>query len=304
MMVGRRRLVAADFFSSRTRAVLGLGFALTLAGCGGNANPPKPIETVQEQTHEHSQALSTLQALAESGDIGAQYDMGLTLAKTDPTAAARWFESAALQGQGAAAYQLGLMQTDPKRAVEWHSMASAMGHIGAQYELGEAYLNGRGTAKEPGWGLMWMERSARAGYGPAQLALGVAMASGVAGRGQRARALTWLLIAEANNIQGTATAIQSLKAQLSDAYIESAEQGAQSWQDEPFSDANGDRSSLRFAQFALSRLGYDPGTADGIDGERTYGAIADFRAAEGLGGGGCDGKLLDRLRERLTVPNR
>lgn len=297
-------MMTAGFFSLRTLAVLVLGFALPLGGCGGKANTSKPIHSAQDLANERAQALNTLKAWAETGDIGAQYDLGLTLAKSDPAAAARWFESAALQGQGAAAYQLGLMQSDPKRAVEWYSMASAMGHIGAQYELGEAYLNGSGTAKEPGWGLMWMERSARAGYGPAQLALGVALASGVAGRGQRATALTWLLIAEANTIQGTAPAITVLKKQLSDVYIESAEQRAQSWHDEPFSDTIGDRASFRFAQYALSRLGYDPGTADGIDGERTYGAIAAFRAAEGLGGGGCDGKLLDRLRERLTVFNR
>jgi hypothetical protein len=303
-MVGSYRTVTTGFFLSRTIAVLGLGFALTLGGCGGNANKPKPIQAAQETANEPAQPLNTLRAWAESGDIGAQYDLGLTLAESDPAAAARWFESAALQGQGAAAYQLGLMQSDPNRAVEWYSMASAMGHIGAQYQLGEAYLNGRGTAKEPGWGLMWMERSARAGYGPAQLALGVAMASGVAGRGQRARALTWLLIADDNNIEGGAPVISALRARLSNTYIESAEQHAQSWRNEPFSDTTGDRASLRFAQYALSRLGYDPGTADGIDGERTYGAIADFRAAEGLGGGGCDGKLLDRLRERLTVLNR
>lgn len=303
-MVGSFKRVATGCFSARTVAVLALGFAVTLSGCGANTHQSKAMQTSQTEADDAAQSLNTLKAWAESGDIGAQYDLGLTLAASDPTAAAHWLESAALQGQGAAAYQLGLLQAEPKRAAEWYSMASAMGHIGAQYELGDAYLNGRGTAKEPGWGLMWLERSARAGYPPAQLALGLAMTSGVAGRGQRATALTWLLIAQNNNAQGAAPAISALKSRLSTSIIDAADQRAKTWRDEPFSDTPGDRASLRFAQYALNRLGHDPGTADGIDGERTYTAIVAFRRAEGLGGGGCDGKLLDRLRERLMVLNR
>jgi len=289
------------------------GLVVMLGGCAAPKTPPvNPQSQATQGTGGEADAnpaapsasMSALQAWAESGDVGAQYDLGLTLADSDSKAAGRWFEGAALQGYGPAAYQMGLMQSDPKRAVEWYSMASAMDHIGAQYKLGDAYLNARGTAMEPEWGMMWFERAARAGSAEAQHALGVAMASGVAGAVQRREALVWLLIA-AHQIMDTGDAagddvISALKARLNPAAIKSAAQQAEAWVKEVSSTNVGDRATVRFTQHALNRLGYDAGYADGIDGERTYDAIVAFRIAEKMGGGGIDGALLDRLRERLS----
>jgi len=293
------------------------GLVVVLGGCAAPNTPPvNPQSQATQGTGRLADAnfatpsasLSALQAWAESGDVGAQYDLGLTLADSDAKAAGRWFEGAALQGYGPAAYQMGLMQSEPKRAVEWYSMASAMDHIGAQYKLGDAYLNARGTAMEPEWGMMWFERAARAGSAGAQHALGVAMASGVAGSVQRREALVWLLIA-AHQVMDTSGAagddvISALKARLNSAAIKSAEQQAEAWVKEASSTDVGDRATVRFTQHALNRLGYDAGYADGIDGERTYDAIVAFRIAEKMGGGGIDGALLDRLRERLSGLNR
>ena len=292
-----------------------------LGGCAAPNNSPETPKTqamkgaggeVAANPETPSASLIALQAWAKTGDIGAQYDLGLTLADSDPKAASRWFENAALQGYGPAADQMGLMQTAPKRAVEWYSMASAMDHIGAQYKLGDAYLNGRGTAKEPEWGMMWFERAARAGSAEAQRALGVAMASGVVGAGQRREALMWLLISEGPALDQAldqamgagGDVIRTLKARLSPAVIKLAGQQAEAWVKEASSTEVGDRATVRFTQYALSRLGFDPGFADGIDGERTYDAIVAFRAVERMGGGGIDGALLDRLRERLSAHKR
>ncbi|HEY9079528.1 peptidoglycan-binding protein [Magnetovibrio sp.] len=302
--------------NGRTRmlvSAVATGVAVLLSGCAGSgdtANVQKAQEnqSVEANLVERGAALSSsqaaLQAWAESGDVGAQYDLGLTLAESDPQAAGQWFERAALQGYGAAAYQMGLMQSDLKRAVEWHSMAAAMDHVGAQYELGDAYFNGRGTAKEPEWGMMWFERAARAGSAKAQHALGAAMAAGVAGSAQRREALTWLLIAQANGTSDDAGAIDSLKGRLNAAAVEQAVQQAQAWVKEMRPTDTVDRATVRFVQYALARLGYEPGYADGIDGERTYDAIVAFRGVESMGGGGIDGALLDRLRERLSARNR
>lgn len=298
----------ARLLKSGVAVGLMVGLVPVLSGCGANTHNAKAQQgqnSAKAVADSAPAPLQALTALAESGDVGAQYDLGLSLVDSDPQAAGRWFESAALQGQGAAAYQLGLMQSNPKRAVEWFSMASAMGHLGAQYELGEAYLGGRGTAKEPGWGLMWLEHAARGGNAEAQLALGKALSSGIAVPARRNEALVWLMIAQTHNVEGAAEAIGALKMRVSSAAFSAAEAQAASWNNEPASDATGGQATMRFVQYALGRLGYDAGPTDGIDGERTWAAITAFRKAEKLElGDGVDGAMLDRLRERLAALKR
>ncbi|MCL3862902.1 peptidoglycan-binding protein [Actinotalea sp. K2] len=56
--------------------------------------------------------------------------------------------------------------------------------------------------------------------------------------------------------------------------------------------------SLREVQRALAMLGYDPGTADGIDGPRTQAAVRVFQAARGLA---VDGVVGPRTRTALAA---
>ena len=268
-----------------------------LVGCQANANKQgKPAVAAQNEAQvSHS--------TANPVEPEAQFDLALTLLEADPQAAAGWLERAAMQGHGDAAYRLSQLQDDPNRQVEWNSMAAAVGQIDAQYALGDAYLNGRGTAKEPAWGLSWLERAARAGHAKAQFAMGVAMATGVTGAPQRAEGLVWLLIAERNKFTHAAPVISALKARLSQSAIDQAVERATAWSNEPAGDAEA-RATVRFAQYALGRLGFDAGLPDGITGDRTEAAIAAFRRDRKLGEGTLDGRALDILRERLSVLNR
>jgi len=293
--------------SGHTRAwALGVIFlaAPILGGCAGNGAKTNTQTADANKPQAEAESLAGLRTYAKAGDIGAQFDLGLSLTETDFKAASTWLERAALQGYGPAAHQLGLLQDDPKRAVEWYSMASAMGHVASQYEMGNAYLNGRGTAKEPGWGLMWVERAARAGNGDAQFTMGQAMAKGLVGPAQRGEALVWLLIAAGNGGADAEPIIEDIKARLSTETIATAELRAGAWTNEPETDGLEDRAALRFAQYALARLGYDAGPADGISGDLTQTAIAAFRAQQDMRAGGLDGRMLDRLRERLALLKR
>lgn len=290
---------------------LALGIAPLIAGCGGNPNK----STVQTATSkaaasvsaskaaatQQTTGFSALRAYAESGDVGAQYDLALSLADTDRAAAETWLIQAAMQGYGRAALALGQWQNDAKRAVEWYSMAAAMNDVEAQFRLGQAYLNGEGTAQETGWGLMWVERAARGGHAAAQWVLAQALATGKIGAPQREDALTWYQIAKANGADGDLnTAIAALKGVLAADSVYRAKLRAAQWTNATLDSASGDRAALRFAQFALDKLGYAPGPVDGISGVHTASAINTFRAEHGLGEGGVDGALLDRLRERLA----
>jgi len=277
-----------------------------LAGCQARAYTLAKLKVAAQdsiQASEPAPAPDQVLAKADPVDPEAQYDLALTLLDTDPATAVLWLERAAMQGHGDAAYRLGLLQDTAKRRVEWYSMAAAVGQVDAQYALGDAYLNGRGTAKEPAWGLSWLERAARAGQAQAQFSMGVAMATGLVGVSQRAEGLVWLLIAERNHFAHAGPVISVLKARLSPAAIEQAIKRAKAWTNEPAGDAK-NRAIVRFVQYALGRLGFDSGLPDGITGTRTNAAITAFRLDRGLGAGTLDGRVLDILRARLAALNR
>ncbi|MFC1673324.1 peptidoglycan-binding protein [Pseudomonadota bacterium] len=240
-------------------------------------------------------------------DMDELYRLGVELGDSDPETAAMYFEGAALQGHGGAAFRMGELQSKPKRAVEWYSMAAAMDQVEAQYALGDAYLNGRGTAKEPAWGLSWLERAARGGHAKAQFAMGVALATGMTGGPQREEAMVWLLIAQDNKYADAAPVISVLKARLKSQAIATAKERAAAWSNEASTDGEA-RAHVRYAQHALNRLGFDAGLADGITGDRTTAAVTAFRQSQGLaqgpGEGGIDTAMLERLRERLAILNR
>lgn len=262
----------------------------------------------QGKTGRNAQSAPSATASGESADAmstdpEALHAQATAMMEQDPAQAALLFEGAALQGHGAAAYQLGLLQTDPKRRVEWHSMAASVGQVDAQYALGEAYLNGRGTAKEPAWGLSWFERAARAGHAPAQYAMGAALATGLAGSAMHEEALVWMLIAKKNGHADADLMVGFLQSRLSVSALAAVQARAGAWTNEPAGDAEA-RATTRFAQHALARLGFGAGLADGLRGERTDQAVSAFRKAQGLGEGGLDGRTLDLLRERVAVLNR
>lgn len=281
------------------RLALASALALTaiLEGCapqaktaGGGAPDASAAQAAAQDT--------SLRAMPDDPD--GQYKHAMALRDTDAEQAMRVFEHAALLGHGESAYQMGLLQADPKRQVEWYSMAAATGQADAQYALGEAYLHGRGTAKEPAWGLSWFERAARAGHVRAQYAMGVALMSGLAGSTMREEALVWLLIAKQNGFADADLMIGLLQARFSPTVVDGVQERAQAWTNEPAGDAEA-RATTRFAQYALGRLGFDAGLADGIRGDRTDQAVSAFRVSQGMSAGNLDGRTLDLLRERVAV---
>lgn len=288
-------MIMLSFVNMRHGSLLS---ALVLAASLGACTPqPKAGPTVQAAQS------ATASINSNSMDADALYDAAMALVETDTAQAGLMFERAALQGHGEAAYQLGLLQTDAKRQIEWHSMAASVGQVDAQYTLGEAYLYGRGTAKEPAWGLSWFERAARAGHARAQYALGAAMATGLVGPALREDALVWMIIAQKNGYAEAALMVSLLQPRVSTSAWADIQDRAKAWTNEPAGDAEA-RATTRFAQYALGRLGFDAGLADGIQGDRTDIAVNAFRASQGMKAGKLNGRTLDLLRERVALLNR
>ena len=287
--------------SQHTRfIVFGLALMLVpvLSACAPQAKGAGP-QTVAEapSSKPADDAKSDDVSLPEEPEALFAYAMDRI--ESDPERAATALEGAALQGHGRAAYEMGRLQDDAQVAVGWYSMAAAAGEAQAQFALGDAYLNAQGTAREPAWAVAWYERAARQNFAPAQHALGLALMSGVLGPQQPEEALVWLLIAEDNGDARATLPATLLKARLTQTNLQNALERAQAWKDGPAGDGDA-RADIRFAQYALTRLGFEAGLPDGIEGDRTRQAVNAFRDQEQLGPGGLDGRTLDLLRERLA----
>jgi TPR repeat protein len=116
---------------------------------------------------------------------GPYEDAQTALAKGDTATALRLFQSAAGQGNTAAAYNLGRIfslgtgvPADPKMAVIWFRRAANEGNPGAQYNLGLAYQEGLGVRRDIGEAAKWYRKAADQDYADAQARLGALYAKG------------------------------------------------------------------------------------------------------------------------------
>lgn len=133
-------------------------------------------------------------ALAQKGDVKAQYDVG----------------NMYLKGQGTA--------RNPKEAFEWFSKAAEQGYSRAEYKLGYLYQTGNGVDKNPDKAYAWLKKSAQKDYTPAMFYLG----NFYAGRGDYDSALTWYTRADENGYHPAQAEIPKMKAQIARVRSQSA----------------------------------------------------------------------------------
>ena len=126
---------------------------------------------VQAQDTSSAQELTDLRALAEAGDIEAQYNLGVYAAgrgvSQDAAEAVTWFRRAAEQGHAGAQFTLGVMLAagegipeDDVEAVAWFRRAAEQGHAGAQLNLGVMYAAGSGVPQDNVEAHMWLNLAA------------------------------------------------------------------------------------------------------------------------------------------------
>jgi TPR repeat protein len=119
--------------------------------------------------------------------------------RADYAAAIRAWKSAAALGDGAAAYDLGVMaftgQGEPKdqvEAVRWFTQAAKAGHPGGMVNLGLSLLNGYGVAADPAQGVHWLRSAADAGLPSAMGLMGQLYLQGVGVDRDPRQGLAWL----------------------------------------------------------------------------------------------------------------
>ena len=138
-------------------------------------------------------------SLAASAAAAGTYDEGLrALDRKDYAAARTLLRDAAVRGDPAAQYNLGLMLSrgqgaapDFAGASAWFRKAAAQGHPGGQFNLGLLYQTGQGVKRDLAAAAGWYLKAANQGYVGAQSRLGAMLAAGEGGPRDDAQAAKW-----------------------------------------------------------------------------------------------------------------
>jgi uncharacterized protein len=122
-------------------------------------------------TATREQKFADMHRLAEKGDAGAQYNLGLMYEQgygvtPDIGKAAGWFEKAAANGEAKAQYRLGSqyyhgqgVPRDLEQAAAWYKKAAEQGNTPAQAALGNMYLSGEGVPRDNTKAVYWHKKS-------------------------------------------------------------------------------------------------------------------------------------------------
>ncbi|MDH4049535.1 MAG: sel1 repeat family protein [Gammaproteobacteria bacterium] len=159
-----------------TRKISLISLQLTLALLsltGSAADFTKGLDAYK--TGDYETALAEWAPLAEQGDAGSQFGLGLLYSHgwgvdLDDAAALKWYELAAAQGHGEAAYNIGVMyqngwgvdQSDAE-TFKWMQMAATAGFPAAHRAMGDIFANGIGAEMNLVQAYSWFETGAKLG---------------------------------------------------------------------------------------------------------------------------------------------
>lgn len=194
---------------------------------------------------ETERALPLFQASAESGDIYGYNNMGY-------------------------AYQKGLgVEPDIDAAIGWYEKAAEGGQPNAPINLGFLYRSGApGLEADPRRAAFWFAEAARGGNAWGSVHLAALYRDGLLGDGPDPVLAAKILArgARLDTVEGRIAAQQNYGGAGAEARTRFAELPA--------------RAVVQAVQEELARAGYDPGPVDGLPGQRTERAIAEFTAAQ------------------------
>lgn len=255
-----------------------------------------PTLTQPTEAPPPSREAEDLEKAARSGDVKAQYELGVMAAQPetgnpDYGKAAYWFREAAVQGNASAQYNLGVLYehglgvgADDVRALLWYHSASEQGHARAQYNLGVFYAQGRGIPTDYAEAQRWFKRAADQGIAKAFYNLAVLSESGLGGPANPSGARAYLSRAALLGDPDARAALAKKPAPKPDP-VKAA-------------DAKPSTEIIGAVQHMLTELGYDAGRIDGVIGDKTRIAIRKFQSDSGLP---QTGVATEELLELLTA---
>ena len=157
---------------------------------------------------DYETALAEWQPLAEQGDAGSQFGLGLLYAN----------------GFG--------VPMDDAQALKWYGLAADQGHAEAQYNLGVMYQNGWGVEQSDADTVKWHRLAAAGGFAEAHRSLGTLYGSGLRGERERVQPDSWDTTAAARGDESSRFKRDELQPDMQASEIAEARSRAQAWLDD------------------------------------------------------------------------
>ena len=267
-----------------------------------------------------------LREAAADGDVRAQFEIAAIYTEgravpQDYKAAATWYERAAAQGFAPAEYRLGSLYEsgngvtkDLNNARLWYERAAEAGNRMSMHNLAALYAGGQLGKQQFDAAAKWFEEAAARGLTDSQFNLGMLNARGLGVPQDLSASYKWFSIAALSGDKDSAKArddiarslgadkVAAVQAEVAafkpvaiDLAANFAPIGTWSKSFDP-GETIASRDIVANVQKALSKLGYDIGTPDGVAGKKTAEAIKSFEAATGMS---QVGQINPRLLEVL-----
>ncbi|MDB5541848.1 MAG: PodJL [Devosia sp.] len=253
-----------------------------------------------------------LLAAAGNGDARAQFEVAAIYTEgravpEDLKAAAMWYERAAGQGFAPAQYRLGNLyengrgvERDLAQARLWYQQAAEAGNRMAMHNLAALYAGGGLGTQQFDAAAKWFEEAASRGMKDSQFNLGMLYARGLGVKQDLAASFKWFSLAankgdkdalkarddiaaslDAATVQKVIAEVAAFRPQQIDFVANFAPIGTWSPRFDPGAPIDNIKVVMG-VQKALTQLGFDIGTPDGVAGPKTAEAIRSFERATGM----------------------
>lgn len=272
-----------------------------------------------------------LRNAAESGDARALYEIGMRYTDgrgvaSDYAQAAKWYALSAERGFAPAQYRLGNfnekglgMPRNTAKATQLYEQAAAQGNASAMHNLAVLYAMGSAGKINNDNAAKWFFKAAELGVKDSQYNLGILTAKGLGRPQNLEESYKWFALAADAGDADAAEKRDQVAKSLKPEQLERAINLAKLWKpkdmiedansvhipdawsdDKPVTTASVDmKKAIRNIQLILQKNGYDTGSADGLMGNKTRQAIAEFQKSNGMKPTGeVDQQLVEALLAR------
>jgi localization factor PodJL len=199
---------------------------------------PSPVGAIipaqQDTTSAKSEKSQNIVALANEGNVGAQFELasrymdGRDTAR-DTALAAQWFEKAARRGLAPAQFRLGSMyekgigvDKDYAAARKWYNAAATAGNARAMHNLAVLLIEGEDTKPFYGAAAQWFRKAAEYGVRDSQYNLAILYARGLGVEKSLIESYRWFDAAARQGDTDSAKKRDEVAARLSPVELEKA----------------------------------------------------------------------------------
>ncbi len=275
---------------------------------------PKTVEVVEIPMPPKELGPIALRQAAANGDptalfeVGRRYTQGLE-GTPNFTEAVKWYRLAAKSNHAPAQYRLGNFNEkghgitrDVNKAADWYKRSAEQGNALAMHNLAVVnamgVLDGGTNMKEAS---VWFNKAAEHGVKDSQVNLGIIYAKAMGVEADLAKAYKWFAIAARAGDKDAAQKRDTVAKQLKADQLKAARGEVELWRPQELNKETNsveipaewkvapqvtasltNKQMILKAQTILTKLGFNPGSTDGVMGTKTINAIKEFQTRAGI----------------------